>query len=255
MLKFLIAFLICSTSYAQELTQDDFDAGAEFKYTAVEMKREHTSRRGRVDDSMINEQMAQTLENPNSLPSARLLDLTTARIIQRSVAALNHFGFKDDATKIAGEYETNYKFFYEDRFFGVSKEIGQHDPMNIWMELVHVAIHIKLGDFWCQYFHTHDLFIINFATPVVFNPSIAFDKIDYIQHFAGKPFGRWSFDPHGLAGVVSYWTSTAVCGAATAGLGLLTFVCGPISGFVENGMDRYIAPPLGGRIWDSSHNN
>ena len=253
MLKFILLFIISSTSYAQDLQPVDFNAGEEFNHTADEMKREHKSRRGRVDDAVINEQMAQTLENPNSLPSARLLDLTTARIIQRSVAALNHFGFKDDATKIAGEYESNYKFFYENRFFGM-KEIGQHDPMNIWMELVHVAVHIKLGDFWCQYFHTHDLFIVNFATPVVFNPS-AFDKIDYLDHFAGHPLSRWSFDHHGLAGVVSYWASTAVCGAATAGLGLLTFVCGPISGFVENGMDRYIAPPIAGKIWESAHNN
>ena len=89
---------------------------------------------------------------------------------------------------------------------------------------------------------------------MVFNPT-GYEKIDYLDHFAGHPLSRWSFDHHGLAGVVSYWASTAVCGAATAGLGLLTFVCGPISGFVENGMDRYIAPPIAGKIWESAHNN
>jgi hypothetical protein len=253
MLKFLLLFIISSTSYAQDLQPVDFNAGEEFNHTADEMKREHKRQKDWVKGDEINAMVANTIDTPNGLPSARLLDLTTARIIQRSVAALNHFGYKDDAIKIAGEYESNYKFFYENRFFGM-KEIGQHDPMNIWMELVHVAVHIKLGDFWCQYFHTHDLFIVNFATPVVFNPS-AFDKIDYLDHFAGHPLSRWSFDHHGLAGVVSYWASTAVCGAATAGLGLLTFVCGPISGFVENGMDRYIAPPIAGKIWESAHNN
>jgi hypothetical protein len=254
MLKLLIAFFICSTGYAQDLQPVDFNAGAEFNYTAAEMKREHKRQKDWVKGDEINAMVAETIDTPNDLPSARLLDLTTARIIQRSVAALNHFGYKADAKKIAVEYETNYKFFYEKRFFG-DKEIGQHDPMNIWMELVHVAVHIKLGDFWCQYFHTHDLFIINFSTPVVLNPSSAFDKIDYGDHFAGHPTGRWSWDHHGLAGVVSYWAATATCGAATYGLGIITFVCNPISTFVEEVMDRKIAPPIGGKIWDRSQGN
>jgi len=253
MLKFLLLFFISSTGYAQDLQQVDFNAGEEFNYTATEMKQEHKRQKDLVKGDKINAMVAETIGTPNDLPSARLLDLTTARIIQRSVAALNHFGYKADATKIASEYDANYKFFYENRFYG-DKEIGQHDPMNIWMELVHVAVHIKLGDFWCQYFHTHDLFIINFATPIVLNPLSAFDKIDYVDHFAGHPTGRFSWDHHGLAGVISYWAATATCGAATAGLGLITFVCGPISGFVESGMDKYIAPPIAGKIWDSAHN-
>jgi hypothetical protein len=250
MLKILMVLMFCSTGYAQELTPTDFDAGAKFGHEPKSMRSEHKARRGRVDDEKINLSVAETLEEPNSLPSARLLDLTTARIVQRSVAALNRFGYKEDAAKIAGEYEANYQFFYENRFFGTVKEIGQHPPMNIWMELVHVVIHIKLGDFWCEYFHTHDLFILNFATPIVFNPSLAFDKIDYVDHFAGHPNGRWSFEHHGLSGVVSYWAASAACGSATAGLGLITFICGPLSSFVENSMDRYIAPRIGAAIWE-----
>lgn len=254
MLKILVAFMICSTGYTQELQKEDFDAGAQFGYKEFEMRSEHRNRRNRVSESQVNEYTSEYISEPNSLPTAQLLDLTTARIVQRTVAALNRFGYEQDAAKVAGEYELNYKSFYVDRHLGI-KEIGQHDPMNIWMELVHVMAHIKLGDFWCQYFHVHDLFIINFATPVVLFKTPAFDKVDYIDHFAGHPLSKWSWDHHGLAGVISYWTATAVCGAATSGLGIITFVCGPVAGFVENGMDRYIAPKIGSRVWDSAQRN
>lgn len=249
MLKFLLLFVISSTGYAQELTTTDFDAGAKFGHEPKVMKSEHKARRGRVNDEQINLDVAETLEEPNGLPSARLLDLTTARIVQRSVAALNRFGYKEDAKKIEGEYEKDYQYFYEHQYFGI-KQIGSHPPMSLWLELVHTVAHIKLGDGWCEYFHVHDLFIINFATPVVLFKTQAFDKADYLEHFAGKPIGRWSFEVHGLAGVVSYWAAAAACGSATAGLGLITFICGPVSTFVENGMDRYIAPKVGGAIWE-----
>jgi hypothetical protein len=255
MLKFLLIFVISSTGYAQDLTQQDYSAGEKFGHGILEMQTQHKVRRGKVDEEKINDYVTQVLQEPDGFLSARLLDLTTARIIQRSVAALNRFGYNEEAEKIEGEYKEYYSTFYNDQYFGVSKSIGQHPPMNIWMELVHVVIHIKLGDFWCQYFHTHDLFIINFATPIVLFKTKAFDKVDYLDHFAGKPIGRWSWDHHGLAGVISYWMASAACGSATAGLGLITFICGSISGFVENNMDRYIAPKIGGAIWDSRSGN
>jgi hypothetical protein len=253
MLKFLIALLICSTGYAQELNETDIEAGSKFGFSALQLRREHLARRDTVDEKEINEFAANFMAQPTSFATAEMMDTTTARIIQRTVAAMRRFNAFQEATRIEMDYQDHYQHFYAERNLGM-KEIGQHPPMSVWMEAVHVAVHIKLGDFWCQYFHTHDLFIVNFATPVVFNPS-KFEKLDYLDHFAGHLISRWKWDHHGLAGVVSYWTSTAVCGAATAGLGVVTFVCNPISTFVEEVMDRKIAPPLGGKIWESANNN
>lgn len=256
MLKFLIAFLICSTGYAQEtdeLKEADYRAGGRFGFSSPELRREHKVRRETVDAQKVNEFTGNFMGQPNSLATAEMMDVTTARIIQRTVSAMRRFNAFEDATRIEMDYQNHYQHFYAERNVGM-KEIGQHPPMNIWMEAVHVVAHIKLGDFWCQYFHVHDLFIINFATPVVFHPA-DFDKIDYLDHFSGHLISRWKWDHHGLSGVVSYWTSTAICGAATSGIGVITFVCNPVATFVEELMDRKIAPQIGGRIWESAHNN
>ena len=101
---------------------------------------------------------------------------------------------------------------------------------------------------WCQYFHVHDIFILNFAIPVVFKPA-DFEQADYLDHFAGHPLDLWTWDHHGFAGVVTYWAVNIACGAATAGMGVATFACNPISTLAENVMDRRIAPPLGTKIW------
>lgn len=128
MLKFLLAIGISFTGYAQDLTQKDYDSGAKFGHGIFEMQSEHKIKRRKVHEDKINDMVSDTLAEPNGLPSAQLLDLTTARIIQRSVAALNYFGYEDDAKKIDTEYKTLYRSFYTDRFFGVSKKLANMTP-------------------------------------------------------------------------------------------------------------------------------
>lgn len=237
-------------SYSDMPTQADYEAAANFNVSRETFRKEHKIKAATVDVESIRVQVANALEVPGSLPSAYLLDKTLEATIQRGNAALRRFGYMEEAEKIEVEYAMAYKGYFVRQHTngGVPVEIGQHPPLNLWIELVHVVIHIKLGDFWCQYFHAHDMFVINFAVPVVFKPQ-DFDLPDYLDHFAGHPLSTFKWDHHGLAGVITYWAVTIGCGAATSGIGLLTFVCGPISGFSESFMDRKLAPPIAKSIW------
>ena len=241
-------------SWSDEPTEVDYRAGHEMSHSRGSVWRLNRDKRKQVDTKSISLSVSKALENPNSLPFALYLDQTLESTIVRGEKALRHFGYNVEADKLSVEFHIAYKNYFVRTHLngGVPVEIGQHPPMNIWIELVHVMLHIKLGDKWCQYFRTHDLFVINFTVPVVFNPS-QYRLDDYLDHFAGHPLSAFKWDHHGLAGVVTYWATNIACGAATAGIGVLTFACGPISGLSETVMDRRIAPPIGRAVWNSAN--
>ena len=258
---FLVATAGNAETYNQETysdapTEADYDAAADFNVSRGTFFKMNRERSANLDVEAIQDNVARDLKNITGLPTAVRLDRTLEVAIERGNATLRHFGHADDADKIEVEFNLAYKGYFVRQHAngGVPVEIGEHPPLNVWLELVHAAFHIKLGDKWCQYFHVHDIFILNFSIPVVFKPS-AFEQLDYLDHFAGHPIDRWTWDHHGFAGVVTYWAVNISCGAATAGMGVATFACGPISTMAENFMDRRIAPPLGTKIWTKAQNN
>lgn len=243
-------------TWDDEPAEVDYNAGHEFTFSRGAVWRLNRQKAREVDSEAIALSVSKAMEDPTGLPFARMLDDTLESTIVRGEKALRHFGYEAEADKMAVEFHMAYKNYFVRTNLngGVPVEIGQHPPMNIWVELVHATLHIKLGDFWCQYFRVHDLFVINFAVPVVFKPK-GFRLDDYLDHFAGHPLSAFKWDHHGLAGVVTYWTTNIACGAATAGIGMLTFACGPISGLAETVMDRRIAPPIGRRVWNKANSN
>jgi hypothetical protein len=177
-----------------------------------------------------------------------MADDATRALLNQADAVLRAEGHADLADDIKREFETYYiDSFTRSLLFGFT-EIGDHPPANEWLDSVHKRIHDKIGDHWCQYFHFHDLEILNRGFPVVFNPD-KYDIADYKDHFAGHYIGQFSWLHHGFAGVITYWAVQVTCSGATFGMGAVTFICAPISGLAEHVMDKRIAPPLAERLW------
>jgi len=243
-------------TWDDEPAEVDYTVAKSFNHSRGSVWRLNRQKSKSVDSQKVATTVATAMENPTGIEFARMLDNTLESTIIRGEKALKHFGYDAEADKMRVEFHLAYKNYFVRTNLngGVPVEIGQHPPLNIWIELVHVLLHIKLGDFWCQYYRTHDLFVINFAVPVVFHPK-DYKLDDYLDHFAGHPLTFFKWDHHGLAGVVTYWETNIACGAATAYIGELTFACGPISGLAETVMDRRIAPPIGKRIWSRSNSN
>jgi len=232
----------------------DYRTAAHYRFSRVDVWFENRRRAGTVDVEAIQKAVVRDLGEPTKLPSAKRLDAVVESTIHRGAAALREMGEGTEADRIEAEYAVAYTGYFVRQYEngGIPVEIGDHAPLNLWLELVHAALHIKLGDDLCRYLHVHDLFIVNFAVPVVFNPK-RYDLLDYKDHFAGHPLSAWKWEHHGLAGVVTFWAVNITCGAATFGMGLVTFACSPIAGLAESVMDRRIAPPVAERVWKRSN--
>ncbi len=147
-------------------------------------------------------------------------------------------------------------------------DMGDHDPMSIWVEQTYDRLEQVLGIRVMEMTHLSDIKIANFTIPVVFKAHAA-EKwcvdneatnptdtcaAEYRRHFAGT---KWQMDDDqfaterlhdGFAGIVTYWIVWIACEAATYGGGLV-FICTPASELAEILMERYVAPGLAAKLW------
>lgn len=166
---------------------------------------------------------------------ANRVDDTVNTILTVTVGELTKRGHGPLADSIWQEWAYEHRGRYLD-----VRNIGDHKPLSDFLKKVHEKAHDILGEL-CEPTHVHDLFVINFTAPVVFNPcGQAWDRVEYKRHFAGKNDGEQAY---GLIPVVGYWAGYAACTAGTMGIGF-AFVCSTASGLAERGVAKWIAPPL-----------
>jgi hypothetical protein len=248
----ILSLFFCDILRASELREDDFRAGQDFGYTRSDIREAYKQAKKNNQIDKITKQVASNLEF-DRISAAKNIDQAIFNLIDLTIEVLNVKGHY----KLAGEIETEYLVYYQDsvlrQVFG-EKEMGDHAPLSDWLVGVHKKTHEALGDFLCQYFRFHDIFIINFGVPVVLNPKL-YDLKDYKDHFAGHLIWGVFWEHHGVAGVVTYWLINGVCIGATYGLGVLPFVCSPIASLGENVMDKRIAPPIAERVWQRAQEN
>lgn len=205
---------------------------------------------GKVDVKFLSERIASSFED-QSYMSAAYTDQAMRAIITQASEVLTHYGYTAEAKQISAEYREFYTQSFSNMYLGV-KELGDHAPLSKWVDGVHTKIEDSIGEYLCKYFHLHDMYILNYGVPSVFHAS-TLSKKDYMDAFAGHLIWGWFWEHAGVTGVVTYWAVNMSCAAGTSGMGVVAFICGPISGWAERGMDRVIAPPIGGRIWERAH--
>lgn len=231
-----------------ELKPEDFKAAKRYGFIdRIQMKRLHADRKRLVNTDKIKTRIEGLLASDDKLPLAQEADEALEAILYRADAVLRAEGHDKLADEISNEYIANYQNSFTMRLLGF-KEIGDHPPANEWLDSVHDRIEGAIGEYWCQFFHFHLIFVLNHGFPVVLAPK-QYDLPDYSDHFAGHMISDWRFKHHGVAGGLTWIAVQVTCSGATSGLGMATFVCGPISGLAEFGMDKYLAPPLAERIW------
>jgi hypothetical protein len=237
-----------AATLTDDMSDSDYAAAAHYGHgSRLVLNREHAKAKARTDVTQVKKDIAAAFESEDRTKAAHATDYAINGIIRQAVAALKANGHAETAEQIMGEYEQNYVSAVA-RLVAGEKEIGDHPPLNEWLDSVHERIHGKLGNYWCQYFKLHDIEILNHGIPVVFNPK-SYELADYKDHFAGHPDGPLSWVHHGVAGVVTYWAVQITCTGATFGMGMIGFVCGPLSGLAEHVMDKRIAPPIAERVW------
>lgn len=218
----------------------------------------------RVDRQRTIAEVSDRFENDGARQLA--VDALTS-MLTVAAAHLQKRDRSEDAEQMLGEWET----IYRDRVAGVAEDVGDHLPYSEWLQVWYAVLEAEFGVQFMEWTHLRDIWILNFAMPVVFSPDAQAVwcrehlqdhpndscKREYARHFVGTKFG--AFDPlnhpdlhHGFAGVVSYWLAWAACQYATAGTGWFV-VCTPVGTLVENAVERRIAPRVSDRIWDRTN--
>lgn len=239
---------------SEEMTENDTTVAADHRIVVSRKQARSEARKAheRINVEEINAEVLSSLENGYTLDSARLMDRAIANLLTQADTVLRSHGAHRTADEIKSEHLAKFADYYAKGVIS-GLEIGDHDPMSAWLVVVHQKIENALGEFLCSFFHFHDLFVLNYGLPVVFHPA-SYNFKEYNDSFSGHKTMGFFWIHHGVAGVVTYWISNFVCGGVTAGMGMITFVCGAICGFIESSMDTYLAPPMAQKIWDRANN-
>lgn len=181
--------------------------------------------------------------------AAARADQTLERMVRFAAWMLKRKGFPNEANQITSEYFTQFSGFMLDR--ETRRDLGDHAPLLTWLDVWYVKLEGILGPVVMRATNLEHLKILNYAIPVVFNPTgkdnDTWNIDEYRAHFAGT---RDSFfyprDEHnGFAGVVTYWAVWGACTAATYGAGgILPFICAPVGEVSCYGMGKYLAPKI-----------
>lgn len=121
-------------------------------------------------------------------------------ILKRADWAFRIRGMNEEADAIWlewNEYKAAIRQLSESRF---AEDIGDHKPLSLWLARMYERLSGKFGPAITQAMHLNDLNIINFAIPVVFNPSNSeIDREEYARHFVP------------LSGTFTYWILLGIC--------------------------------------------
>lgn len=195
------------------------------------------------------------------------LTIALDALLRTAARAMAERGHDDEAKELASGWMRMRPYSLGE----VNGDVGDHDPLSVWLATAYDKIESVLGKWLCDFLHLSDIKTINFATPVVFHPSEkekwCLDTLksnpsdscerEYARHFVGTKWQRQSdaaakYKHDGLIPVIAYWTAWGSCEAATFGAGW-TIICGPVGTGAEFATERWIAPGLSNRIYERAN--
>lgn len=158
-------------------------------------------------------------------------------MIEKGTLALADIGQINEANRIRREWVV-----VEAKIFGTVEALGDHRPLSQWLAGVYSTMERLLGKARMEALHLDDIYVMNYALPVVIAPKSGWSKSEYSLHFV--PF----------TGVVVYWSSLRACITAFQGNRLLLPYCNKISTILEKRMTSDIAPTLSNFVFERFNN-
>lgn len=159
------------------------------------------------------------------------VDRTVESMVTLSTELLVRHGRRDLADDFEIRYYENFR-----NFFSSNKAIGDHAPFSAFLDELYVALELTIGPETIALFHLGDIKTVNYAIPLILDPNIAYDLIDFQDHFTP------------LAGAVSYWGVFAACAVVSYG-GLagivIPFPCNLPANLLRTLAVEYIGPVAG----------
>lgn len=153
--------------------------------------------------------------------------------------------------EVCDDIVTSWDGYWRGQFYvhfaGVSKDLGDHRPYSIYLELVTGLLKEALGDWLFTALHLDDLDIFNYGLPVTFSP---YAYAPWCKETTDKPCGEeYGLHATPVFGVTSYWAAWGACTGATWGMGAIAFLCAPVGMVAERLTLETWAPKLSVKIW------
>lgn len=217
----------------------------------------------RADDSDVSaeakSQLTQaSLEAPRELirgANSEAWRKTTSRILDHVVRE----GFEDIKAAgdidLARQLETEWNSQYSDELksmalglpVAVSKDLGDHPPLSMWLENYYQMLSARTRGVIRQIRLIDDIHKMNFALAVVFHP-----RGQWQLQYAGKEWIEYRRHFIPMANIVTYWGSYLGCRYITVkypDLKQMKRYCGKIATKLEWAMGQYIAPKLSDAVF------
>lgn len=169
---------------------------------------------------------------------AESTDKTIKGMIELAVSLLGERGFYQEAASVEVEFKDRWEGYFVRAHM---RGLGDHKPYSEWLALTYDLLRLTLGDQVLKFWHLDDLYILNYAIPVVFDPENPdWDKKEYGLHFV--PF----------SGVLTYWTIWIGCEIYTFATGHV-FPCSPAGSLGETIMVHLFAPHISNMVYNQAN--
>lgn len=243
---FAVLFLgTTATAHNREpITEQDYDTVGEFGIGRLQLRSAFRGAKNRTPWEKLSNEIKAEIENERLAPQ---VDKAVKAIIDTTVMALRHKGYKKDADAIEQEFYDKFDGFVTNHV-SIRGDIGDYAPWSQFLADVHEKAHDRLGDVLCKFIHVHDLFIVTYSVPVVFSPS-DYDLQTYQNHFTGIHVLGPVWEHYGLAPVIVYWTVNIACNVGTYAAGAAFFGCSILASVAEDAFGIYVSPKLGEFCW------
>lgn len=200
---------------------------------------------------------------------AELADEAFDAMFARAALELRERGHDAEADQLQAEWTGTYRGTLGAR--AAPEDVGDHAPFSEWLQTQYAMLEALLGVEVMDFTHLRDIWVANFTLPVIFDPNQSSEWCaeyeaewddgcakEYERHAAGTHWvpgagdddGATAYRHGGLFGVFAYWATYGACTAATWGAGVFG-VCGAAGSVVQIGVERWVAPPVAARIWES----
>ncbi len=165
---------------------------------------------------------------------------TLDALVKKSIAKLRKSGFSQDADQFEYEWVT----YFANGLSDISaEEIGDHQPLSLWLVGFYNQLEKKLGFNVCHFLRLDDIKILNYGIPVTIHPEghrgETWDIVEYRKHFVP------------VSAAIVYWTSDEACTYATTGLSSL--LCGQVGEILRAAAEKFVSPKLSNYVYKKAN--
>jgi hypothetical protein len=182
---------------------------------------------GEAAAERAQQQMIQTLSKSQTDSVREGVD----QMMKVTVETLVEMGHQREASRLQKEWVKVRTWL------STTEDLGDHDPLSKWLSATYNVIHGVLGAKRMAQLHLDDIFVINYALPVVISPQHDWGRMEYALHFI--PF----------TGVVVFWAGMNACMDALAGRRGAFVFCERINSTMKRAAMSGVAPKLAGFIY------